>query len=325
MPRQHTHTITINGKTALMLVIPVAAWYFGKTTTDWFTAGNLHLFSLQFLSLFIEAAPFLLLGSIVSGLIEVFMKPEMLLRLTPRGRIAQVLAGSCLGLLFPVCECGVVPVVRRLIRKGMPATMAIAFLLGAPVMNPIVLFATFKAFGLSSMLLWRVIGTLSVACLVALLIAPKQLKQKQVQEEQAHDSPRSIHAALRHAADDFLGIGAYLVIGSLLASLAQVFVPQSILLPVSSHPVLSVFALELLAFVMSICSSVDAFIALGFASTFTGGSVLSFLVFGPMVDIKSTLMFLGVFPKKTVIKLIILPLLFATILGIAVNVFGILS
>lgn len=284
----------------------------------------MHLFSLQFLSLFIEAAPFLLLGSIVSGLIESFVKPETLLRLTPRTRIGQVAAGSCLGLLFPVCECGVVPVVRRLIRKGMPATMAIAFLLGAPVMNPVVLFATYKAFGLSTMLLWRVLGTISIACIVSLFIAPRQVKRKHTDAD-GDTAHRSVHAALQHAADDFLGIAGYLVIGSILACIAQVFVPQSVFLPVSSHPVLSVLSLELLAFVMSICSSVDAFIALGFVSTFTGGSVLSFLVFGPMVDIKSTLMFLGIFPKKTVIKLIIVPLLLATILGIAANIFGILS
>ncbi len=324
MARHHTFTFNLSLKTVLLVAFPVAAWYFGRSTTDWFSAGNAHLFLLQFLSLFIEAAPFLLFGSIVSGLIESFVNPDTLLRFTPRTRIGQVAAGSCLGLIFPVCECGVVPVVRRLIRKGMPATMAIAFLLGAPVMNPIVLFATYKAFGLSTMLLWRVLGTLSIACIAALLIAPRQTVRRQIDARGAA-ADRGIHSALLHAADDFLGIAGYLVIGSVLACIAQVFIPQSVLLPVSSHPVLSVLALELLAFVMSICSSVDAFIALGFASTFTGGSVLSFLVFGPMVDTKSTLMFLGVFSRKTVIKLIIVPLLFATILGIGANLFGILS
>lgn len=323
MSKQQAHTISINGKSILLLAIPVLAWYFGKSSTEWFTAGNIHLFLLQFLSLFIEAAPFLLIGSIVSGLIEVFVQPETLLRLIPKGRIAQVFVGSCLGLVFPVCECGVVPVVRRLFRKGMPATMGIAFLLGAPVLNPIVLFGTYKAFGLSSMLLWRIIGTFGVASVVALLIAPKRIPNNK-HETHDHPSPRSVHAAMRHAADDFLGIAAYLVIGALLASVAQVFVPQSALLPVSGNSVLSVLALELLAFVLSICSTVDAFIALGFASTFTGGSVLSFLVFGPMVDIKSTLMFIGIFSRKTVLRLILFPLLLSTILGIALNLFGIL-
>lgn len=324
MPGQQTNTITMNGKTVLVLVLPLVALCLGKTSSGWLTAGNMHLFSLQFLSLFIEAAPFLLLGSIVSGIIEEFVEPDMLLRFTPKHRISQVCAGSLLGFLFPVCECGVVPVVRRLLRKGMPATMAIAFLLGAPVMNPIVLFGTYKAFGLSSMFLWRIVGTVLVACTVALLIAPKRLKHNKPIKNVGRQH-RSIHHALRHAADDFLGIGAYLVIGALLASAAQSFVPDSALLPVSTQPLLSVLAMELLAFVMSVCSSVDAFIALGFAGTFTGGSVLSFLVFGPMVDIKSTLMFLGVFPKKIVIRLVLLPLLLATILGIFANLFGLLA
>lgn len=308
-------------KNALLLLVPLFALYVGVYSSQLLGSGNTRLFAMRFLSLFIEAAPFLLVGSIVSGCIEVFVRPETVLRLVPKGKIAQVFAGSCLGLAFPVCECGVVPVVRRLFRKGMPPAMGIAFLLGAPVLNPIVLFGTYKAFGLGPMLLWRVAGTLGVASVAALFITNGRAADSG-REEHEHVHPRSILAALRHAADDFLGIGAYLVIGALLAACTQTFVPPSALEALGSNAVVSVLAMETIAFVLSICSTVDAFVALSFASSFTGGSIVSFLVFGPMVDIKSTLMFIGIFPRRTVLRLVFFPLALATALGIALNLSG---
>jgi hypothetical protein len=99
----------------------------------------------------------------------------------------------------------------------------------------------------------------------------------------------------------------------------QTLIPQSALLTVSAGPVVSVLTLIALAVILSICSTVDAFIALAFAGTFTTGSILAFLVFGPMVDIKSTLMFLGVFRRRTVTYLILLPLLMTILAGVVIN------
>jgi uncharacterized membrane protein YraQ (UPF0718 family) len=128
-----------------------------------------------------------------------------------------------------------------------------------------------------------------------------------------------LQASLRIAADEFFEMGRYLIIGSLLAALMQTVVPQSALLAVGSGPVLSVLLMQGLAFVLSVCSTVDAFLSLAFANTFTTGSILGFLVFGPMVDIKSTLMFLGVFQRKIVAYLVILPFLLVLLIGVFVN------
>ena len=281
--------------------------------------GSFRLFVTQFLSLFIEAAPFLLMGSIVSGFLEMYLRPETLLRFVPSGRLGQVLAGSLAGMILPVCECGIVPVARRLLRKGLPPTMAIALLLAAPALNPIVLFSTFKAFGLGSMLLWRAGGTLLVASAVALLVGPAWASAPAAAGPDAHRHSRSVHAALRHASDDFLGTAGYLVLGAALASLLRTVVPPEALLPVAGNPVLSVLALQMLAFVLSLCSTVDAFIALGFAGTFTGGSILSFLVFGPMLDVKSILLLLGNFPRRPVLQMAISAALLSFLLGVALN------
>ena len=137
----------------------------------------------------------------------------------------------------------------------------------------------------------------------------------------AHPDPRPrIWQALALAGDDFLDMGRYLIVGALLAAAMQTLVPQSTLLAVGQGPVISVFVMMVVAFVLSVCSTVDAFIALAFSSAFTTGSLLGFLVFGPMVDIKSSLLFLGVFRRRTVLYLILLPLALVAVIGVFWNV-----
>jgi uncharacterized membrane protein YraQ (UPF0718 family) len=116
-------------------------------------------------------------------------------------------------------------------------------------------------------------------------------------------------------------MGRFLVIGSLLAALMQTFVSQETLLDLGSGPLVSVIVMQALAFVLSVCSTVDSFLALAFTGTFTSGSILAFLTFGPMIDIKSTLMFAGVFKPRTVLYLILLPLLMTLLIGIWTNLF----
>ncbi|MBK8046098.1 MAG: permease [Anaerolineales bacterium] len=122
--------------------------------------------------------------------------------------------------------------------------------------------------------------------------------------------------AFNLAGDDFLDMVRYLIVGSLIAASMQTLIPQSALIAVGQGPVISVLVMLALAFVLSICSTVDAFLALAFSTTFTTGSIVSFLVFGPMVDIKSTIMFLGVFRRKAVVYLIIVPLVLSALVGI---------
>src|SRR5258708_27148311 len=114
-------------------------------------------FSTRFLGIFIEAVSFLLLGAVISGLIGAFISNDDMARIVPHNPIAAILVGSMLGFIFPVCECGVVPVTRRLYKKGLPISVGITFLLAAPVMNPIVLASTYAAFGCGPILIGRVI------------------------------------------------------------------------------------------------------------------------------------------------------------------------
>jgi uncharacterized membrane protein YraQ (UPF0718 family) len=297
-------------------------------------------FVTVFLGIFIEAAPFLLLGALASGLIAVFISPDDIARVMPRNRILATLVGALLGVVFPVCECGVIPVVRRLCQKGLPLSAGIAFLLGAPVLNPIVIASTYAAFGFGPVFWGRIIFTLVIAVTVGLIFSfqpglarvMRPLSLGPVMGGLPGDGRRSLtagaHAPSRFAslqravgvaADEFFDVAPYLVAGSLLATAMQTFVPQQALLGVGSGMVLSVVALQALAFVLSVCSTVDAFLALNFVNTFTSGSIIAFLVFGPMIDIKSTLMLLGVFKRRVVVYLILLTAAMAFVVGVFVN------
>ncbi len=300
-------------------------------------ARTYRTFVTVFLGIFIEALPFLLLGTLASGLVEEFVSQTTLSRLVPRNRLGSALTGSIMGLAFPVCECGVVPLTRRLFRKGLPLPVGVAFLLAAPVINPVVIASTYAAFGWGPVLLGRIGFTLLIATSVGLIFGlaphPGHLLQFSawpamsggdgsavLRDARPHTALSvRLNRALTIAGDEFFEMGRYLVLGSLLAAGMQTVVPQSVLLAIGSEALTSVVAMLTLAFVLSVCSTVDAFVALAFVNTFTTGSILGFLVFGPMVDIKSVMMFLGVFRRRIVLYLVLLPLMMSLFMAVFLN------
>jgi len=289
------------------------------------------VFATRFLGIFVEAVPFLLLGSITSGLIEIFIKTEDILRWLPKNQLGAALGGTFLGLAFPVCECGVVPVTRRLFTKGLPISMGIAFLLAAPFMNPIVFASTYIAFGFGPVLVGRFVITALVAITVGMVIGafakPEEVLKPQSMQPLGgtqHKPPslplrRQFLQAFHIAGDEFFEMGRFLIVGSALAALMQTIVPQESLLALGTGPVFSVMFMQILAYILSVCSTVDSFLALAFVNTFTTGAIVSFLSFGPMVDIKSTLMFSGVFRRKIVMYLILLPFVMNLLAGVLIN------
>ena len=291
---------------------------------------RLNLFATVFLGIFVEAVPYLLLGTLASGLVEMFIDRDQMARFIPRGSLGSAMTGAVLGLAFPVCECGVIPLTRRLFHKGLPLPAGVAFLMAAPVFNPIVIFSTAAAFGWGQMLLWRLGLTLVIAVVVGLIfsvekdvgrvlkMAPPSLNPNPI-EKTVLPFTEKMRQAVVIAADEFFEMGRYLIIGAMLAAAMQTFISQSALLTIGSGPLLSVLVMLALAFVLSICSTVDAFVALGFVSSFSFGAVLSFLVFGPMVDIKSIMMYRQVFKPRAVLYLVLLPLLMSLLSGLVFN------
>ncbi len=314
------------------VLLALYALFNAVLATDSSAANVLSVFSTRFLGIFIEAVPFLLLGSVASGLIEAFITPADLTRWIPRRALPATIVGTFMGFTFPVCECGIVPVVRRLYGKGLPMGVGVAFLLAAPVMNPIVFVSTYIAFGWGVVLIGRFVMTAIVALAVGLIFSyaarPIEILQPQslapVGGASVDALPRKsvwagIANAMGVASNEFFEMGRYLIIGTMLAAGMQTTLSQDVLVSLGQGPVQSVLVMQLLAFVISVCSTVDAFLALAFAGTFTTGSILAFLVFGPMVDIKSMLMFMGVFRQRIVLYLVVLPMLMTALLSIWLN------
>ncbi len=272
-----------------------------------------------FQGLLIEALPFLMLGVTIAGLARWLVPQSAWVRRLPRNPLLAPIVGALLGFALPACECGNVPVARRLLASGAPLGTGFGFLFAAPVLNPIVLASTWAAFPDQTWLLWaRPAGAFVIAlALSALLglIPESSLLQGALLEERRLSQPLSSigllerrtglvgagpaksampaqstallpRELLSHSTREFLSLLTLLVLGSALAAVVQTWLPRSWLLALGSAPTLSVLALMLLALVVSVCSSVDAFLALGFAAQVTPGALLAFLLLGPVVDLK---------------------------------------
>ena len=252
-----------------------------------------------FLSIIIEALPFVLIGSLISGWIEVYITPDKVYEFLPRNRWGRIFFGTFIGFLFPSCECGIVPIINRFLEKKVPSYTAVPFLVTAPIINPIVLFATYSAFGNSIKLAFlRALGAILIALVLGIFLGFfwKESIQKGNpiachEHDFSHLSPsRKVFQVFIQAIDEFFDMGRYLVFGCLFASIVQVYVPTRILTSISASPVLAILLLMFLAFLLSLCSEADAFIGASLLSSFGLAPVLAFLVIGPMLDIKNLLM-----------------------------------
>jgi len=261
-----------------------------------------------FISILIEALPFILLGVIISGIIQIFVTDEMMAKAIPKNKFGAIVLASVIGALFPACECGIVPITRRLMAKGVPLYAAIPFMLTGPIINPVVLFATFVAFGNDwKIMIERGVVAFLVSLIVGLILA-FQFKTPQVKNElHVHTAPKKmcekIGEALKHTIDEFFSVGKFVIIGGLIAAAMQTYVKTSTLMALGHGAVSSNVVMMGLSYILSLCSSADAFIASSFRSTFNDSAIIAFLVFGPMFDIKNTLMMLSQFKTKFVFSL----------------------
>ncbi|MBV1943116.1 permease [Streptococcus parasuis] len=280
---------------------------FNQLPTSFLQAGAI------FLSIIIEALPFVLIGAMISGFIDVFITPEKVHKLLPQNRVLAILFGTFIGFIFPSCECGIVPIVNRLLEKKIPQYTAIPFLVTAPVINPIVLFATYTAFGNSILFAtYRALGAILVSVVLGIILGffvkNPILKENKLSHHQ-HDysnktSWQKVGFALIHAIDEFFDTGRYLVFGCLFASLVQVYIPTAVLTTIGHNPLSAILLMMLLAFFLSLCSEADAFIAASLLSSFGFAPVMAFLVIGPMIDVKNLLMMKHYFTGKFIIGFI---------------------
>jgi uncharacterized membrane protein YraQ (UPF0718 family) len=290
-------------------------------------------FALAFLSILFEGAPFILLGTLVSGLLDVYLPSGAMERLLPKNRVAAVLVSCLLGAIFPVCECAVVPVIRRLVKKGLPVSCGLGYMLAAPIVNPITALSTWKAFEGQSPLMMTG-GRLALGYLIAVAVAlivlrlpvgmvlrPSMLAEPAPSPDESpaescgdhgcgchgeapDSSDGKLVAAFRSALKDFVDVGVWFSIGVALTALFNTGLAPGArwLDQVAQHPAGAPAALMGLAYVLSLCSTSDAFIA-ATLDRFSWGAKLAFLVFGPMLDVKLTFLYQSVLRKRFILAL----------------------
>ncbi|WP_167109543.1 permease [Mycobacterium sp. DL592] len=286
-------------------------------------AGNERLATAGtvFSGVFLQAVPFLVLGVVISGLIAAYVSTERLARWLPSKTPVAVLAAGVAGAALPGCECGSVPVARRLYGEGSVGAAALTFMLSAPAINPVVLVATAVAFpGQPKMVLARCVASLATAVVMGTLWSrwgrPGWVTRRMPRSEDDDASRWTVFSeAARH---DFLQAGGYLVIGAAAAATLRVVVPPWVFEHVAGHLLLGVVTMALLAFVLALCSEADAFVA---ASLTMVPLVprLVFLVVGPAVDVKLVAMQAGLFGRAFALRFAPVTLVVAAVLATAVG------
>lgn len=367
-----------------IIIVLLLCIYFTRSTRV-FTLNSrvINDFSTIFLSIIFEGIPFILIGALASSIIQIFVSEGTIAKLIPKNKFVGVLIASLVGLVFPVCECAIVPITRRLIKKGVPLSIAVTFMLSVPIMNPVVLLSTHYAFmGMSYMVIARallgMVGAITIGILIGLLHKDSPFKPQRVKKPKGNsigkvENASGLHTAhnhintniikhnhihveennnscscghshnnnsnfnnkfienigeiISHTSAELYDIGRFFIMGVFLSTCMQVFIPKTYILSIGGGVLSSIIVMMVLAFVLSVCSETDAFIARGFLGQFTTGSILGFLILGPMIDIKNAIMLCGSFKLNFVAKLIFLIITICFILAVIANILplGLLS
>ncbi|RJO75083.1 permease [Nocardia panacis] len=311
VPVTSTHIFVVLAWLGILFRAPLVDWV-GRTP-------ELQTATTIFVGVFVQALPFLVLGVVMSGAIAAFVSPAVLRRVLPRNETAAVGVAGLAGMALPGCECGVVPVSKRLIDQGAPSGAAFAFLLSAPAVNPVVLVATAVAFpGEPGMVGARFAGSLATALIMGWLWTrlgrPEWLRPKGGAHDHCGTDGRRRVVFAEAARHDFLQAAAFLVIGAAAAAALHVLVPPQWYRHLAGQMLVSIVVLALLAVVLALCSEADAFVASSMSSLPLLPRLV-FLVVGPAVDVKLFAMQAGTFGRRFALRFAPLTFAVATVCG----------
>ncbi|MEU9364739.1 permease [Streptomyces avermitilis] len=295
--RPSTARFTAIGLSLAALAVAAALTGIGPR---WLDAPAVGAWRTVCLAITIQALPFLLLGTALSGAINAFVPAQVFTRVLPKHPVLAVPVASAAGVVLPGCECASVPVANSLIGRGVTPAAAFAFLLSAPAVNPVVLTATAVAFpGSPAMVLARLLASLVTAAVMGWLwlwLGREEWLRSAVRHtghRPGHSRWTEFRLGFQH---DFLHAGGFLVLGAMAAATFNVAVPRSVLDTFSGSPWLSVLFLAGLAVVLAVCSEADAFVAASLTG-FSPTARLTFMVVGPMVDLKLIALQAGTFGR----------------------------
>lgn len=285
--------------------------------------------SIIFTSIFFESLPFLLLGAFISSVIETYVSDETMAKIIPKNKVFGSFVGIFLGLFLPACDCAVIPVSKRLLKKKVPINVAVSFMLASPIINPVVLLSTYYAFFKTNpevfwyRLLFGIIIALVIGIIIGIIYNNKRLIKNELLEDdddddccacecgEHHHHEHHKHtlkgdflSIIKHTANDMFEVVKYLMFGAFIASLVQVMLPRSVMNVFNDNQVLSILVLMIFAYLISLCSTSDSFVGKSLLQSFSKGSVMAYLLLGPMIDVKNTFVLLGNYKKSFVITLI---------------------
>lgn len=281
--------------------------------------------SIIFMSIFFESFPFLLLGALISSIIETFVSNETMARIIPKNKVLGSIVGICLGFFLPACDCAVIPVAKRLIKKKVPINIAVSFMLASPIINPVVILSTYHAFYKTNpdifwmRLVLGIVVSLVIGIIMGILFGKKDIitnnedecgcshcHEHDECECEEHKHKNYFLSIVNHTALDLFEVVKYLMLGALIASIIQVSLPRDILVMFNNNRILSIITLMLFAYLVSLCSTSDSFVGKSLLSSFSKSSIMAYLLLGPMIDIKNTIVLFGNYKKSFVFSLILL-------------------
>lgn len=267
----------------------------------------------------LQAVPFLLIGVFVSSMLQVLVPDERLVRLFTNHPVLGLPLAIVMGVMFPICDCGMVPITSRLIKKGVPLPQAITFMLASPAVNPITFLSTLYAFpSQRQYAVYRVLFGIIISLIVGLILKVCKVNADEVLIQGSSGTACSsgymgglkftgglgtVEAIFRHAGMELINIGRFIVCGALISAILQIALPTSVFHSKGTNIVLLLLIMLLASFVMSVCSSSNAFIARSFANFFPVPAIMGFMVMGPMLDLSNLFVLSSSFNKKFIIKL----------------------
>ncbi len=279
--------------------------------------GTLSLFHdirMGIISVIVEALPFLLIGSLIAAIVHIYLPEKTLRRFFVFPLPVQIIIAAFTGVIFPLCECAMIPITRNLIKKGLPIPTAIVLLMATPIVNPISVISTHVAFNatIPAMPIYRVLlGVFVSICIGLTFVGFKKEKVIKDADDSYGEGEFNVYyteeksgllahllEVIQHTKEEFLTISVYLVIGAVFSTCIYFLMPSSVVTALADNDFAAIPAFGLFGYLVSLCSNADAFLIAPFAGRFSIIALLSFLIISPIIDVKNTFVLLSMFRRK---------------------------
>jgi len=298
----------------IIVINYICSFFFHITGSDSF-----QVFSILFTAIFFEGFPFIILGSLISSIIHFYVTEEHIIRIIPSNRYFSIIISALTGLVFPLCECGIVSVIKRLMEKKVPIHVCITLLTSIPIVNPVVILTTFLAFpDRLDIVIIRATAGFTISVMIGIIASfifsgkdTDQLLKKlpadrhqncthcRLEKRSAAGKQNRFFQIIDHAGHELYNIGRFFIAGAFLASLFRTFISEKHFLIFTENSLLPIITMIFLAYVLSVCSETDAFIARKFIGILPDSAIMGFMLVGPMIDLKNTILLLNLFKAKT--------------------------